>query len=352
MLEILDFTIELLYNMNMSFENKKPWNFKWNEEAVFQDAQKYKKKYEWKKNSPCAYSAARRNGWLDRCCAHMPKHASYGSAPHNKKWYKENVLEDAKKYSYVTEWAKASAGALDAAKDRGWYDEATAHMVNRQVQVVWTPESILKDLRKGETTVEWRARNPSAYNAARKLGILENITGSPLRDQVEPWTAESVMNNVGYYEQVTTWIKENPSAYHYARKHGLLSEIYGRLKRIGGTSTSEQHILSYVKSKYPKAHSTRFANKNPRYPATRYELDIYIPELRKGIEFDGTFHHSEEGLKRGRPSWTDEQIKDYHKDKDAFFEERDIKVIHIKEEEWTTNKDECLAVIERFIAGE
>ena len=58
------------------------------------------------------------------------------------------------------------------------------------------------------------------------------------------------------------------------------------------------------------------------------EIDIYLPDLKIGFEFNGLYWHSE--FKKD---------KNYHIDKTKYFEERDIRIIHIWEDDWTFNRD-------------
>jgi len=59
-----------------------------------------------------------------------------------------------------------------------------------------------------------------------------------------------------------------------------------------------------------------------------YELDIYNEDKKIGIEFDGLYWHSNKF-----------KDSDYHLSKTRFFEQRDIRVIHIFEDEWKNKKD-------------
>jgi hypothetical protein len=61
-----------------------------------------------------------------------------------------------------------------------------------------------------------------------------------------------------------------------------------------------------------------------------HQLDIYIPSKNIAIEFDGLYWHSE--LKKD---------KDYHLNKTELCEEKDIRLIHIFEDEWL-NKQEIV----------
>jgi len=53
------------------------------------------------------------------------------------------------------------------------------------------------------------------------------------------------------------------------------------------------------------------------------EIDIYLPDLKLGFEFNGLYWHSEE--------WKD---KWYHINKTKYFEEKGIRIIHIWEDDW------------------
>ena len=76
------------------------------------------------------------------------------------------------------------------------------------------------------------------------------------------------------------------------------------------TSFPEQTILFYVKKYWPTEN---------RYKLNRKELDVYIPDLRVGIEYDGEYYHRSE------------KAKQREVEKDAFFTSNHIKVIRIKE---------------------
>jgi hypothetical protein len=58
------------------------------------------------------------------------------------------------------------------------------------------------------------------------------------------------------------------------------------------------------------------------------EIDIYLPELKMGIEFNGLYWHSELFKQ-----------KNYHLDKKNYFKERGIRIIYIWEDDWDLKKD-------------
>ncbi len=58
------------------------------------------------------------------------------------------------------------------------------------------------------------------------------------------------------------------------------------------------------------------------------EIDIYLPELKLGFEFNGLYWHSEKYKE-----------KSYHLDKTNYFKEKGIRIIHIWEDDWTFKSD-------------
>ncbi len=113
-----------------------------------------------------------------------------------------------------------------------------------------------------------------------------------------------------------------------------------------GTSYYETLLFDLIRGKIPhakKLRDRRVKIKDKPY-IKGFDIDIYIPELRKGIEFDGTYYHSFEYMRKSKNKilWTDEDIRNYHKIKDDWFYSKGIQIIHIKEEDWIKDKEKCI----------
>jgi len=80
----------------------------------------------------------------------------------------------------------------------------------------------------------------------------------------------------------------------------------------------ENNITNYV-------HGQRERNANGTFG---YELDVYLPELKLGIEFHGLYWHSDQF-----------KSKTYHYDKYKHFVDKDIQIIQIFENEWNEKQD-------------
>lgn len=97
------------------------------------------------------------------------------------------------------------------------------------------------------------------------------------------------------------WVNENPD--------------------LAFTSVAEREILNWVRDQGLIAHKFRIQSQ---------EIDIFIPSLNLGIEYNGLFWHS--SARKKKPS--------FHLKKTNFFAERGIKIVHIFEHEWRDRKSQ------------
>ena len=95
------------------------------------------------------------------------------------------------------------------------------------------------------------------------------------------------------------------------------------------SSVNEKEILDYIKSLY--SGQILATDRITIYPQ---ELDIYLPELKVGIEFNGDYWHSDIHKSRN-----------YHLNKTKACEEKGIRLIHIFEYEWAHKTDICKSII-------
>ena len=86
------------------------------------------------------------------------------------------------------------------------------------------------------------------------------------------------------------------------------------------TSIKEKDLFEFVSSTYEGEviHSYRDG----------LEIDVYLPDLKIGFEFNGLYWHSEEY-----------KDKNYHIDKLNYFRSKDIRIIHIWEDDWHYKND-------------
>lgn len=88
-----------------------------------------------------------------------------------------------------------------------------------------------------------------------------------------------------------------------------------------GFSQNETNLIKFLETLFDK-NSLKVHNRKEIFPL---ELDVYIPEKKIAIEYDGLYWHSELNHTRDR---------DYHLRKTERCEKKGIRLIHIFEDEW------------------
>jgi hypothetical protein len=85
-------------------------------------------------------------------------------------------------------------------------------------------------------------------------------------------------------------------------------------------SIKEKELLDFIKNIYSGKIISSYRDS--------LEIDIYLPELKIGFEFNGLYFHSNKFKE-----------KNYHLDKTNYFKEREIRIIHIWEDDWIFKND-------------
>lgn len=91
-------------------------------------------------------------------------------------------------------------------------------------------------------------------------------------------------------------------------------------------SQSEKELFEFIESHYDGEIQQSYRD--------GLEIDIYIPELKIGFEFNGLYWHS-----------TQFKEKNYHLNKTNYFKDRGIKIIHIWEDDWNLKKNIIKSII-------
>ena len=92
------------------------------------------------------------------------------------------------------------------------------------------------------------------------------------------------------------------------------------------SSSSEKELLNYIKEIYKGDIKNNYKLSSKK---SEKEIDIYLPDLKMGFEFDGLYWHSVEK--------SDDKFNLLHKTE--YFNEKGIRIIHIFEDEWENKKD-------------
>lgn len=154
------------------------------------------------------------------------------------------------------------------------------------------------------------------------------------------------------YEVLTPYITSHDYITVKCPKHGEFSSVaYSLLqghrcaKCADSESKAEMELFDAIKKAYLTTKKLRSrVNIEGKEHIKRFEIDIYVKEKKRGIEFDGTHWHKFETMRAddGKKKWSDEDLRNYHEIKDAHFLSIGIQILHIKEEEWNLDKQACI----------
>lgn len=99
-------------------------------------------------------------------------------------------------------------------------------------------------------------------------------------------------------------------------------------------SLKEIELFNYIKSIYNGDIISGYKDK--------FEIDIYLPNENIGFEFNGIYWHSNKFI----------NDENYHINKTNFFKTKNIKIIHIWEDDWLSDKNNIKKYIENIILNE
>lgn len=308
---------------------------RWTLEKLRIEARKYGTRSGFRKGNKSAYNAASKMGILDQVCSHM-------DSLHNS-WTDEMLAQEALKYDTRKEFRKNSGKAYQIAFLRGILDQICSHMEYERYP--WTNEELVLEALKYKTRHEFEKNNVWAYQVAVRRRILDKIC-SHMEYAIVYWTNEQLHKEALKHKTRGEFAINSSSAYQIARDRNILDQICSHMLLSSNISLMELSLFNSIKNLFPAAKTLRdYTVKIEDKPFIHgFHIDIFIPELNLGVEFDGRRYHSFEYMRKCKSKrfWSDEDIRNYHEIKDAWFATKGIKILHIKEDDWDANKQACI----------
>jgi len=275
-------------------------------------------------------------------------------------WTLENLIQIFKTCKTKKEAIQKDFSAYAKVVNNGLKDIVFAHMPKRadrkgeeSPHAKWGDETLQKIALKYDNRIEFREENPRAYDAAYKRGILETICAHMGESATYPWENKDLIAEALKHKTRLDFQKNNSGPYQAAKKRKMLDSICVHMKRSVCVSSHEEYLLNYIKSLYPKTLRLRDSKvivlDKPYIKG--FDIDIYVPEVRRGIEFDGKYWHSFEKMRASSSKvlWTDEDILNYHEIKDTWFASKGIKILHVKEVDWIKDREACIKKCLEFL---
>jgi hypothetical protein len=320
----------------------------WNRENIKSRALEFKTKGEFQKAYPGAYNAARRLGILKDVCSYMEVIREFRTD--------EELHQIARKYKSKKEFYKNDPAAYSAASRRRVLSKICDHMESELHYR--TDEELQKIAEKYKTRGEFYKNDPAAHLVAYRRNILDKICVH-MEEVHHHYSDDEEIHAVALkYDTRTEFAIGDASAYVLARVRGILNHVCDHMPKVSTVSAPERELGDELRIPYPSTKTLKIRKRGgnliPGHPWIKgFDIDHYISELLKGIEFDGIFWHSIKGLKSSpsRKDWPLEDLQNYHDIKDAYFATLGIEILHIKEADWIKDKDACIKRCLDFLAA-
>ena len=193
----------------------------WTDEKILASAKNYTSIASWRKNDPLAYEASTKSFIHKDAISHMPDPSN------QKKWYKDTIIQSAKKFKYSSEWKANEAGAYLAARRIGVLAEATKHMEKKSPIQKWTKEKVRETAKKFQILSRWREAYPGAVGAAYSKGYIKDVTSHMTDGRRFPkkWTKEKVRKTALKFKVLSRWRETYPGAVGAAYKNGYIKDV-------------------------------------------------------------------------------------------------------------------------------
>jgi hypothetical protein len=188
------------------------------------------------------------------CLKHKISKEILDLIPHKRKWTKESLIADAKKYNKRSDWMNANMSAYNTALRCDYYEECVSHMEKKEFgrERHWTYELVKEIYSKYNNIMDLRINDSATYNASIRYGWHKELSKNLDRGwkKTKKWDFEAVAKEALKYNSIKDLQKNNSSAYNVAIRNKWLMDVIGHMN--GGNTKWTIEKLIDVLSKYPK----------------------------------------------------------------------------------------------------
>ena len=197
----------------------------WTKELCAKEAKKYSTRSAFGNNSKGAYSASLKYKWLDAICSHMKKRK-----PSYKRgyWTKIKCADAAQLYNSTSDFRKYSPSAYLAAKKNGWFSEICSHIkITKYPSGYWTKELCRLEALKFKSKQQFKAESGKAHAAAKRYKWTDDICQHmvPSIMPVGYWTKDLCVREALKYQTKEDFKRGSGGAYMWVTRNKYLTEV-------------------------------------------------------------------------------------------------------------------------------
>ena len=327
------------YRKSLEMSERKSQWFKDNQDKVKERSEKYS---QWCKDNPDKVKEK-----SEKHCKYNKEHLDVlvNQGKRHSQWYKDNPDKAAEQGKRHSQWFKDNPDkvALRSAKHSQWFKDNHDTWIasyNKRLNTYANNPEIAK--RASEKYLEWCKNNPYKVKEISKIGNSVYIANCTFRRQSMDLSRLDDIVHSDFIDKLHTGdIKFNDLIIVKCHMCGEYSPVkLGRIfnfsandlvnsgihlcKRCSNaTSSYEQEIADYISTFYNGE-----CIRNSRKIISPLELDLYYPEKKIAVEFNGNYWHSNKY-----------KLSDYHYNKFCRCLERGIILVSIFERYWLDHCD-------------
>jgi len=254
------------------------------------------------------------------------------------------------KKNNLEKWGVENVFQLDSVKQKS----KMTNLEKRGVEFISQSDEIKEKVKKSISKLDKEKVNEKRkITTLNKLGVenvsqSEEIKNKKVKTNIENWGTENnkksekfrkIHFNISKHENYIEYVGNGISLFkcdnnldhnfeihidNFIRRKEYKINLCSICNPISSNSSGlEIQLFKFIQSIYTNEIIQNFR-------IDRMEIDIYLPDLNLGFEFNGVYWHS-----------SLYKEKNFHIDKSKFFMERGIRIIHIWEDDWI-NKTEII----------
>lgn len=206
-------------------------------------AKQFKSLEEWIEKDQSAYKIARTKGFLLK----LKKELSYETinlnltvygTPRTKNVYTyEECLNEAKKYTRIVDWSKASQKTYGRASREGWIDKIVKEAGIERERKKQDYYLILEDAKTFKTNSEWKNARKTEYGWIYVNGLLDKLKDEAGFKKInELFTFEECVEDATQFNNISQW-RKGGKTFRCAETNDWLDEI---AERVGYTKSQKK----------------------------------------------------------------------------------------------------------------